>query len=192
MKCIRVISNVETIKIMSDPLRLRILNILSNRGRASAPEVAADLGLSTANVSYHLKLLEQHGLIELAETRTKGNLLENVYAPTADDFVIQRKLLGGGDDEARHGIAQMVQGVASMITEDLLALSTSDMKALSSALLYNTYYLTEDEGKALTSSIVKCLDQYSQRQPGAGLTPYNIGFLLLNKTEERTDTDEEK
>ncbi|MCL1871526.1 MAG: helix-turn-helix domain-containing protein [Promicromonosporaceae bacterium] len=69
-----------------DPLRARILASLSEPGSAAA--LAVRLGLPRQKVNYHLKELERHGLVELAEERRRGNLTERVYRATARSYVI--------------------------------------------------------------------------------------------------------
>src|SRR5215475_9114095 len=59
-----------------DPIRARILAALAEPG--SAARLAARLGLPRQKVNYHLKELERHGLVELAEERRKGNVTERV------------------------------------------------------------------------------------------------------------------
>src|SRR5262249_9075960 len=69
-----------------DPIRARILAALAEPG--SAARLAARLGLPRQKVNYHLKELERHGLVELAEERRKGNVTERVYRATAASYVI--------------------------------------------------------------------------------------------------------
>ncbi|NLD68783.1 MAG: winged helix-turn-helix transcriptional regulator [Limnobacter sp.] len=54
---------------LSEPTRLRILNLLRTQGR-SVGELAQLCGFSSANVSRHLAVLGQHGLVE---RETRGN-----------------------------------------------------------------------------------------------------------------------
>ena len=54
---------------MLDPLRARILAALVEPGSAST--LAADLGVSRQKVNYHLRALEEHGLVELVEERPR-------------------------------------------------------------------------------------------------------------------------
>jgi DNA-binding transcriptional ArsR family regulator len=53
----------ERFRILGDPLRLRLLNALSERER-SVSELVEEMGASQANVSKHLAVLLQGGLIE--------------------------------------------------------------------------------------------------------------------------------
>jgi DNA-binding transcriptional ArsR family regulator len=46
------------------------------------------VGLPRQKVNYHLRTLEQHGLVELVEERRKGNMVERVLQATALSYVI--------------------------------------------------------------------------------------------------------
>ncbi len=48
---------------LGDPLRLRIIDVLSEREQACGKELSELLGVSVALVSHHAKLLEDAGLI---------------------------------------------------------------------------------------------------------------------------------
>lgn len=48
---------------LSDPLRLRLIELLEDAGQACGKELAEKLGVSVALVSHHAKLLEDAGLI---------------------------------------------------------------------------------------------------------------------------------
>ncbi|MET7528069.1 helix-turn-helix domain-containing protein [Streptomyces sp900116325] len=74
-----------------DPIRSRILAALAEPG--SAAMLAVRLGLPRQKVNYHLKELERHGLVELAEERRKGNVTERIYGATAASYVISPSAL---------------------------------------------------------------------------------------------------
>ncbi|MFF1909326.1 ArsR/SmtB family transcription factor [Kitasatospora sp. NPDC058218] len=74
-----------------DPMRSRVLAALAEPG--SAAMLAVRLGLPRQKVNYHLKELERHGLVELAEERRKGNVTERVYRATAASYVISPSAL---------------------------------------------------------------------------------------------------
>ncbi|MET8545814.1 helix-turn-helix domain-containing protein [Kitasatospora sp. NPDC004799] len=83
-----------------DPMRSRLLAALTEP--ASAAMLAARLGLPRQKVNYHLKELERHGLVELAEERRKGNVTERVYRATASSYVISPSVLAAvSPDPAR-------------------------------------------------------------------------------------------
>ena len=69
-----------------DPIRSRLLAALTVPG--SATMLAAQVGLPRQKVNYHLRTLEQHGLLELVEERRRGNVTERVLQATARSYVI--------------------------------------------------------------------------------------------------------
>ncbi|WP_329034021.1 helix-turn-helix domain-containing protein [Streptomyces sp. NBC_00178] len=109
-----------------DPMRSRILAALTEPG--SAAMLAARLGLPRQKVNYHLKELERHGLVELAEERRKGNVTERVYRATASSYVISPSALAAvspdpsrsPDQLSGHWLlalgARMVREVGALLT----------------------------------------------------------------------------
>ena len=72
MKRIESIDDPRYVKAMSHPLRVRILAMLDER-KASPNQLSGWLNASLGTVAYHVRTLEQLGLIELVdETRVRG------------------------------------------------------------------------------------------------------------------------
>lgn len=69
-----------------DPVRSRLLAALAEPGSAST--VAKKVGLTRQKANYHLRDLEEHGLVELVEERRRGNMVERVLRASAPAFVI--------------------------------------------------------------------------------------------------------
>ena len=86
MQEIAVIAEPQAACSALDPVRSRLLAALSEPGSAST--VAKKLGLSRQKANYHLRDLEQHGLVELVEERRRGNMVERVLRASAPAFVI--------------------------------------------------------------------------------------------------------
>ena len=74
------------------PIRSRILSELSEP--ASAAALAARLGIPRQKVNYHLRALESHGLVRVAETRKWGGLTERLLVATASSYVVSPGALG--------------------------------------------------------------------------------------------------
>lgn len=72
------VPNQEHLRALSHPLRLRILAILTGPPMSSA-ELARELGLSHAAVSFHVRKLVAAGYLELAETRSVRGGKERRY-----------------------------------------------------------------------------------------------------------------
>ncbi len=75
-----------------EPLRGKLLAELSRP--ASAAGLASRLGLPRQKVNYHLRALEAHGLVTVAEKRTWGGLTERVLVATAKSYVVSPNALG--------------------------------------------------------------------------------------------------
>ncbi len=69
------------LRALAHPLRLRILSLLTGTPM-SAAEVAREVDLTHANVSYHLRQLLTAGLVEVAEERSTRGGQERRYRPT--------------------------------------------------------------------------------------------------------------
>src|SRR6201992_1550101 len=83
-----------------DPARARLLAQLTEP--RSAAMLAAALGLPRQKVNYHLRALEQHGLVELVEERRKGNVTERLLQAPAASYVISPAALAAvAPDPAR-------------------------------------------------------------------------------------------
>ena len=86
MHDVAVIEDHAAAEVSLDPIRSRLLAELVRPG--SATTLAATLGLPRQKINYHLRTLEQHGLVELVEERRKGNVTERLLQATAASYVI--------------------------------------------------------------------------------------------------------
>lgn len=75
-----------------EPTRTQLLAEL--REPASAATLAARLGLKRQGINYHLHTLEQHGLVEVADTRIWGGLTERLMVASASGYVMSPETLG--------------------------------------------------------------------------------------------------
>jgi DNA-binding transcriptional ArsR family regulator len=75
-----------------DPIKRRLLAELVEP--ASAATVAARVGLPRQKVNYHLRGLEEHGLVEPASERRWGGLTERLMVASAASYVVSPAALG--------------------------------------------------------------------------------------------------
>jgi DNA-binding transcriptional ArsR family regulator len=87
-----VISNLETLKVISEPLRIQILELLAEEPR-TVKQLAGELGIAATRLYYHVNLLELHGLIRVTSTRIVSGIIEKQYQVTACRFRVERSLL---------------------------------------------------------------------------------------------------
>jgi DNA-binding transcriptional ArsR family regulator len=100
MQDVAVIEDPAAAEVSLDPIRARMLAELAEPQTATS--LAARLGLARQKVNYHVKALEQHGLVELVEERRKGNMTERVVQASAAAYVISPAALASvAPDPAR-------------------------------------------------------------------------------------------
>lgn len=110
----QVISEPQQIKAFSDPLRVRVMRILSSRA-ATNQQLATTLGESQAKVLYHLRFLVDARLIQLVDQRIKSGNVEKYYRASARLYGLRP------DTEAGPSVTESVlesavrEAVASMV-----------------------------------------------------------------------------
>jgi len=88
-----VLTDAAAVELALDPIRASILDALAEPGSAST--VAAAVGSTRQKVNYHLKALEAHGLVELAEERSWGGITERLMRRSARHLVVAPDVLAG-------------------------------------------------------------------------------------------------
>ncbi|MEV4755659.1 helix-turn-helix domain-containing protein [Micromonospora sp. NPDC049559] len=128
---VAVIEDPAAAEVSLDPVRARLLAELAEPG--SATMLAARVGLARQKVNYHLKTLEQHGLVELVEERRKGNVTERMLQATAASYVISPTALAPVQpDPARAPdrlSARWLLALAARLVRDVGALITGADRA---------------------------------------------------------------
>ena len=89
---IQVIDDPAAATVALEPMRSRLLSELT--APASAATLATRVGLARQKVNYHLRELEAHGLVRLAEERKWGGLTERLLVATAASYVVSPSALG--------------------------------------------------------------------------------------------------
>jgi DNA-binding transcriptional ArsR family regulator len=83
---VEVIEDPAAAALALDPVRSRLLAELVEP--ASAAALSLRVGISRQKVNYHLRTLEAHGLVELADERRRGGITERVLQATAAAYVV--------------------------------------------------------------------------------------------------------
>lgn len=77
--------------VMGHPLRPAIISYLETRGSAAPKQIAAGLGVNLANLSYHVKVLREAGVIKLVKQRGgSGPIVQSVYALAGKPVITAR------------------------------------------------------------------------------------------------------
>ncbi len=101
MRGVEVIEDPAVAAIALDPIRAQLLAELAE-SPASAAVVAERVGLTRQKANYHLRTLEEHGLVELAEIRMRGGISERVLRATAATFVVSPAAIAASGARPEH------------------------------------------------------------------------------------------
>lgn len=97
---LRVIDDPAAASVALDPVRNRLLSEL--RKPMSAATLAGRVGLPRQKVNYHLRTLEEHGLVRVESKKQWGGLTERRMVATASSYVVSPGALGPvGADPAK-------------------------------------------------------------------------------------------
>ena len=86
IKDIQYITDIEKLKVISDPLRISILTTLGTEKKNSR-ELAKLLKINRTKIHYHLNILEENNFIEVVDTDSINGIIQKYYLPTAQAFV---------------------------------------------------------------------------------------------------------
>jgi DNA-binding transcriptional ArsR family regulator len=87
-----VLERPDAAALALDPIKSRILAKLATPG--SAASLAPEVGLTRQKVNYHLRVLEEAGLVEEVEERRWGGIKERRMVATAAMYVVSPAALG--------------------------------------------------------------------------------------------------
>jgi DNA-binding transcriptional ArsR family regulator len=184
---VAVIEDPAAAEVSLDPVRARLLAELAEPG--SATMLAAKVGLPRQKVNYHLRTLEQHGLVELVEERRKGNVNERLLQATAASYVISPTALAAVQpDPARSPdrlSARWLLAVSARLVRDVGTLITGATRAkkrlATFALDGEIRFATAADRAAFAEELATCVTQlvakYHDEQAEGG-RPHRVVVAL--------------
>jgi len=113
------VSDLETLRAISDPLRIQILELLEG-APLTVKQVAGKLGLAPSKLYYHFGALEKLNLIEVAETRMVANMVEKTYINSADTLSVDPALFQFSKEGDNESINILLASTIDATREDIL------------------------------------------------------------------------
>jgi DNA-binding transcriptional ArsR family regulator len=115
---VTLIDDADRALLALSPVKRQLLAALREPG--SAASLAKRLGLPRQQLGYHLRALEQAGLVRLVEERRRRGFVERVLVATAHDYVLDPAMLGVShavDAQDRHAAAHLVNAAGAVVRE---------------------------------------------------------------------------
>jgi DNA-binding transcriptional ArsR family regulator len=123
---IMVLTELEQIKVLADPLRIRILEELGEE--RTTMQVAERIGEKPTKLYHHVEALERVGLVELTRTQQNRGTLEKYYLAVAQAFRADARAFSAGDDatdEEKETLRTMVSTIFDTSSAELMKLFES-------------------------------------------------------------------
>ena len=119
----RQISDVETLKALSDPLRLRILELMTTGADQAftVKRLAAALEVSQTKLYHHINLLVERELIRPVGTRVVSGIIETRYRVAQLSVKLDHRLLAGDSPALHHILTTVFDGARDDIERGIQA-----------------------------------------------------------------------
>ncbi|WP_435112315.1 helix-turn-helix domain-containing protein [Nocardiopsis synnemataformans] len=169
---------------LAHPLRIRVLNLLQQRGPATGKTVSEWLDVSSASASYHLRQLEAHGFIE--EDPSLGTSRERWWRSRHRGFRFPEHL---DTDEPELSTAVRMALAASWSEELAAAVNmwAAQPEGWREAQVMSgrRTELTLDELTAFRAEVRALFDRYARETGAPGSRPVHIQFAAFPDPEDR-------
>lgn len=113
-----LIKDLEKLKAISDPLRIKILECLVE-GSRTVKEIARAIEVPASKLYYHINQLEEFGFIRVAGTRMISNILEKQYMVTACNFQVDKSLLSLLNDSEEQNLDSFLSPIFDTTREEI-------------------------------------------------------------------------
>lgn len=194
-----IITDLETLKVISDPFRIQILEFFS-RKRGTVKQLADHLDVPPKKLYYHVNLLEEHGLIVVAETQIVSGIIEKWYQGRAKSYTVERSILMQAEDGEQHlgaTIAAIFESTRSEIIQaarhGLLSQDPDQPKHETMALQRSSLYLTPAERTRFAEELKALMEGFCMEPDKAPpeAQEYGLLFALYPRVSSRAEETEE-
>src|SRR6476646_7414205 len=157
----RIVVTGDNLRGLAHPLRVRLLGLLRTYGPATATSLAAELGLTSGALSYHLRQLEKYGFI--VEDSERGNRRDRWWRAAHRTTVFE---MGSDDVEGEVYVDAVVEAMSASVARARAArheLPAEWQRAFdfSDVLLR----LSPEEAEQLARELLAVLQSYRQHIP---------------------------
>jgi DNA-binding transcriptional ArsR family regulator len=170
---VKIIEDLATLRLLSDPLRLRLIEELGVQP-TTVKELAKAMDMKPNRLYYHVNLLEEHGLVRVTQTRIVSGIVERTYALVAKHFAVSDDLSLPVD--VRREVTNTLFRVVSAEIDDAADANVGRMQL----------WLTDDEREAFKQELSDLLDKYGngdRQRADAVADRYTLLFALYAPTE---------
>lgn len=181
-----VIKDPETLKVVSDARRLKIMRALYEP--KTPKEIAQSVDIPQTKLYYHLNQLEKFGLIHIIDTNVVSGIIEKTYRIGAKRFRVDEVSLMGANSDGSE-LTTMIDAVFENTRDEILrstrvlikkAAQGEDVKPRRDGLSRGHLRLTEEQAGLLVKKLMAVMEEGEQMMLESEDNPEtkDFGFLL--------------
>lgn len=199
-----VISDLETLRVLADPMRLSIIEYLTRPG--TVKRIAEKLGKPPTKLYYHFNLLEKHELIKLVDTRIVSGIIEKHYQASAKSYRLERGLLSPGAGDPGAGLDLALSSLYADVRNDIMeSVRNGVVKLADDAPLYDRLFfehqyfqLTREQAADFITRYKELVAEFQAKttfdEMKPDVHPYKLMFIHYPSSrslEQDSDSDDE-
>jgi len=198
---VALVSDAAKARAALTPLRSELLERL--REPNSASTLAGQLAMSRQKLAYHLRVLEEAGLVRLVEERQRRGFIERVMVACADTFVLDPALVQSAAKRAvtaqdRHASEHLVTTASALVCDVARMREAADREGkrlltltVETELTFETPADFDAFSEQLSDAITALAKRYAASPLRKGGRRYRLVAAahpaLLTKATERTE-----
>jgi DNA-binding transcriptional ArsR family regulator len=126
---LRVIGDLETLRVIADPVRVQILEVSVMEPR-TVKQIAATLGVPATKLYYPINTMEEHGLLRVVGTRLVSGILEKQYRASAMSFSFDHALLAPDSPSSGEVMSLALSTVLDTTRQDIESIRQASANGL--------------------------------------------------------------
>jgi len=161
MKKEKILSNLEEIKVFTDPFRMKILFAL-DEAPMTVKQLADMLGEIPSKVHYHVKELERIGVLEIVDKKEKAGIVEKYYYPTAESFRVEKIITK--EEVWKEHIGSLRDTMLKNASEDYRNYMSKKKDGDKEIFNYGIIHLTDEEFEDLGEKLKQLMEKSDKRE----------------------------
>lgn len=191
MKKIIVLSAKKELEIYMNPNRQEILREMGRAGEPVTPKYLADrLGISPSSIQFHLKKLEEIGLVSVHHTEKIRGITARFFGINEADVSIGAHL-SDNREEREILLENMVRNVFEGCKKALRRVQGKSLEEAETdttgEIMTGISFLTDEEAVELRKMVQGYLTDHSQKRPGTH--PWEYGLLAYKMAQEEGENE---
>ncbi|HEX7063707.1 MAG TPA: helix-turn-helix domain-containing protein [Bacillales bacterium] len=180
MKDIYYVEDLNQLKVLSDPFRVKILWEL-NESSKTGKMLADQLELPPSKMRYHLKELEKVGLIVIERTEEKNGILQKFYSPIAKVISLEKiiPVINGNSSKATDVLIESALMSLEKSKSLLRKTETNNVTPHNLIQGYDTLALTPEEFTEFKEKLNKLKASFHKKNSNNGAELYHINVTAF-------------